>query len=146
MNMNFIDKIKHTIDKSVILEAHFHEVENVPAFGFDFLLDGLRQQGALLIDEGDDFNLIQIFVRYTSHPIPQEKTPLILTLINRLNGISIGGLLMLQQENNEYYVHFKANLFLSKKSINDDFPENDMLVFINSNLNILGAFNNDLFK
>ena len=144
--MNFIDKIKHTISKSIILEAHFQEIENRSTFGFSFLLDSLRQQGVLFIAEGDDFNLIQIFVRYTSHPIPQEKTPLILTLINRLNGISIGGLLMLQQENNEYYVHFKANLFLSKKSINDDFPENDMLVFINSNLNILGAFNNDLFK
>ena len=53
---------------------------------------------------------------------------------------------MLSEENEKHYVHYKANLVLSKQSTESNYPENELLVFINSNLDMIEAFNDDLFK
>tara|TARA_X000001036_G_scaffold326540_1_gene305067 strand:+ start:8017 stop:8457 length:441 start_codon:yes stop_codon:yes gene_type:complete len=145
MSNSFINKLEKTIDTSNVLNSKFYDVQGQLTFSFEFLLDESKQKGGFLIAENDDFNILQIFVRYP-HTVSKENLPQALVALNRINSISIAGFLMLAEENEIYYAHYKANLVLSKQSIESNYPENEVLVFINSNLDMIEAFNDDLFK
>lgn len=145
MSALFITKLEEIITKSNVLNSQFQEVQGQSTFVFEFLLSDVKQKGGFLIAENDDFNLLQIFVRYP-HTVSKENIPQALVALNRINSISIAGFLMLSEENEKHYVHYKANLVLSKQSTESNYPENELLVFINSNLDMIEAFNDDLFK
>ena len=145
MNNSFINKLEKTIANSNVLNSQFYEVQGQLTFSFEFLLDESKRKGGFLIAENDDFSVVQIFVRYP-HTVSKENIPQALVALNRINSISIAGFLMLSEENKIHYAHYKANLVLSKQSTESNYPENELLVFINSNLDMIEAFNDDLFK
>ncbi|NQW27296.1 MAG: hypothetical protein HQ474_05240 [Flammeovirgaceae bacterium] len=145
MNNFLINNLEKTIANSNVLNSQFQDVQGQLAFVFEFLLDENKQKGIFLIAENDDFNILQIFVRYPQ-TVSKENIPQALVALNRINSISIAGFLMLSEENDIHYAHYKANLVLSKQSIESNYPENELLVFINSNLDMIEAFSDDLFK
>jgi hypothetical protein len=98
MNNFLINNLEKTIANSNVLNSQFQDVQGQLAFVFEFLLDENKQKGIFLIAENDDFNILQIFVRYPQ-TVSKENIPQALVALNRINSISIAGFLMLSEEN-----------------------------------------------
>lgn len=145
MTNSFTVKVEQTIKKSRTLNSEYREIDGQKSILFDFLLGDTKHKGALFIHQDDDLCLLQIFVRY-SHPITNEKLPQVQTALNGINSISIAGFLMTTEEKSSNYIHYKSNMLLSRESVDSNFPEKDFLVFVNSNLDMINAFYDELFK
>lgn len=145
MTNSFTAKVEQVIKKSKVLNSEYQETDGQKSLLFGCLLDDNAHKGALFMHQDDDFGLLQIFVRYP-HPIANENLPQVLAALNSINSISIAGYLMTTAENGSNYIHYKSNMLLSIESIDSNFPENELLVFMNSNLDMIDAFYNEIFK
>ena len=100
----------------------------------------------MFISDNDDFVLGQIFFRYNAY-IKDDKLNEVLLNLNKINSISIAGFLSAVEDKDNYHIHYKENLFISKDTIDvNEVVKSNIVAFVNVNIDMINAFHDELFN
>jgi len=143
---DYIKKIMAGFESSSAIEPKFQIVDGQETIIFSFFINDDKVNCAMFISENDDFILGQIFFRYNKF-IKDGKLGEVLLNINKINSISIGGFLCAVEDKNTHYVHYKENIFISKNNLQlDEVIRSNVIAFVNVNIDLINAFNEELFS